>query len=200
MSRRELGRIIRLQVQQASLKTGPKPHQTYSPFPHLTSVQALRLNADGVVGIDERGTMLPDVHNATHPASKFRGENGISIGFTSHYAAIRERFGDHLTDGIAGESMLVECAEPVSLEMIGKGIVIMSDHGAVEIGPWVVMHPCAPFSKFCLRMSGETKPDRRVTETLQFLDNGMRGFSAVYPADAGVAEIRVGDRVLLMDS
>lgn len=198
MSGQELGRIIRLQVQQNSLKTGQKPFQTYTPDPHLTSVRALRLDANGVVGIDEHGTLLADVHNATHPQTKFRGENGISIGFTSHYAAIRERFGDHLTDGIAGESMLVDCAEPVSLEMIGKGIVIMSDRGAVEIGPWVVMHPCAPFSKFCLRMSGETKPDRRVTETLQFLDNGMRGFSAVYPADAGVAEIRVGDTVWLI--
>lgn len=199
MSRRELGRIIRLQVQQASLKTGPKPHQTYSPFPHLTSVQALRLNADGVVGIDERGTMLPDVHNATHPASKFRGENGISIGFTSHYAAMRSRFGNHLTDGIAGENMLVECAETITLDMISRGLVIVSDRGEVEIGPWVVMHPCAPFSKFCLHMPGETKPDRRVTETLQFLDDGMRGFSAVYPSDGGVAEIKVDDTVWLID-
>lgn len=198
MSRRELGQIIRLQVQQDSLKTGQRPLQTYSPFPHLTSVQALRLNADGVVGIDEGGNILPDVHNATHPASKFRGENGISVGFSGHYAAIRERFGDHLPNGIAGENMLVDCAEPISLDMIGNGIVIVSDRGEVRIGPWVVMHPCAPFSKFCLQIPGESKPDRRVTETLQFLNDGMRGFSAVYPSDAGVAEIRLGDTVYLI--
>ena len=138
---------------------------------------------DGFAGVDEGGNAVPDVHNATHPHSKFRGDNGLSIGFTSHYAAMRARFGDHLVDGIAGENILVAHDEIVSLGHIASGIVIVRENRELRIGPWVVAHPCAPFSKFCLQVPGDTKPDRRVTETLQFLEHGMRGFTATYASD-----------------
>jgi hypothetical protein len=104
---RELGPIIRLQVQRDSIKSGGKPFERYTPEPNLVSVRVLRLDADGVYGIDDRGDVVPDVHNATHPHTKFRGDNGLSIGFTGHYAAMRARFDQHLVDGIAGENMLV---------------------------------------------------------------------------------------------
>lgn len=195
---RELGQIVRLQVQRDSVKSGVKPFQTYAAVPNLTAVQSLSLDANGVSGTDAPGVQYLDVHNATHPRSKFRGENGISIGFTGHYAAMRDRFGDHLTDGIAGENMVVACDERVSLEMIAGGIVIVGKQGELRIGPWVVMHPCAPFSKFCLNMPGEARPDRRVTETLRFLDNGVRGFSAVYPIADETVEIHLGDTVYLL--
>ncbi len=193
-----LGTVVRLQVQLDSIKTGTRPLQTYTPYEHLTAVPMLRLTADGVEGVNAAGKTLPDVHNRTHPHSKFRGDNGISIGFTGHYAAMRERFAEHLTDGIAGENMLVEHAGIVPLEIVAAGIVIEGDDRRIEIGPWNIAHPCAPFSKFCLGRPGDSKPDRTVTETLQFLENGMRGFVAVYNDDLGVAEIRVGDRVYVV--
>lgn len=192
---RELGRIIRLQVQRDSIKSGGKPFERYTPDPNLVSVTTLRLDADGVAGIDERGEMVPDVHNATHPHTKFRGDNGLSIGFTGHYAAMRDRFGDHLRDGIAGENMLVAYGAVVSLAEIAAGIVIVGNDREIRIGPWDVAHPCAPFSRFCLDFPEDAKPDRRVTETLQFLENGTRGFTAVYGSDLPIAEIRVGDVV-----
>lgn len=190
-----LGTVVRLQVQLDSIKTGTRPLQTYTPYENLTSVPMLRLTADGVEGVSTAGETLPDVHNRTHPHSKFRGDNGISIGFTGHYAAMRERYEEHLTDGIAGENILVDFAGIVSLDDIAAGVVIEGDDRRIEIGPWDIAHPCAPFSKFCLGRPGDSKPDRAVTETLQFLENGMRGFVAVYPEDDGTAEIRVGDRV-----
>jgi hypothetical protein len=63
----------------------------------------------------------------------------------------------------------------------------------------VVLHPCAPFTKFCLQLPGESKPDRRVTEGLQFLEHGLRGFSAVYGTDLPPTEIRVGDMVYTLE-
>lgn len=196
---RELGKIVRLQVQQDSIKTGAKPFQTYTPLPNLRSVQALHLNADGVEGVDEAGNILPDIHNASHPNSKFRGDNGVSIGFTGHYERIRDRFGDHLATGIAGENITVEFDDQVSLEMIENGIVIRGEKGDISIAPWVILNPCNPFTKFCLQIPGETKPDRTVTEALQFLMKGMRGFSAVYENDMPLAEIRLGDVVYAVD-
>ncbi len=196
---RELGRIVRLQVQRDSIKTGTRPLQTYTPSPNLTPVQALRLDADGVAGVDEGGNVVPDVHNARHPQSKFSGDNGISIGFTSHYEAMRNRFGDHLSDGIAGDNILVVNDELVPLDMIANGIVIVGEDREVRIGPWDLLHPCAPFSKYCLQIPGDTKPDRRVTETLQFLEHGMRGFKAIYASGLPVAEIRLGDVVYALD-
>lgn len=192
---RQFGRIVRLQVQLDSIKTGKKPHEQYTPSPNLVSVDALRLNADGVIGLNNSGEHLPDVHNASHPHSKFRGENGISIGFTSHYRAMREQFGDHLIDGIAGENILVESDSAVALEDIEGGLVFVGDDRRVSIPQWQVAHPCNPFSKFCLQFPLDAKPDRRITEALQFLEHGMRGFIAVYPH--GDAELRVGDVVYL---
>ena len=196
---RELGRIVRLQVQQDSIKTGVKPFQTYTPIPNLKSVQSLNLNADGVEGVDEHGDTLPDIHNATHPNSKFRDDNAVSIGFTGHYEKIRDRFGDHMTTGIAGENITVEFEGQVSLDMIENGIVICGKNDDIKIAPWVILNPCNPFTKFCLQIPGETKPDRTVTEALQFLMHGMRGFSAVYDDDMPRAEIRLGDVVYAVD-
>lgn len=192
---RELGKIVRLQVQCGSIKTGTKPFQTYTPVPNLTAVDALRITADGVEGMDENGSTLTDVHNANHPESKFRADNAVSIGFTGHYATMRARFGNHLSDGIAGENIIVGNEGIISLEMLENGIVIVGSQGEVRIGPWVILHPCAPFTKFCLGLPGETRPDRRVTEGLQFLEHGLRGFSAVYGPNLPPAEIRVGDTV-----
>lgn len=195
---RELGRIVRLQVQVDSIKSGTKPHERYTPDPNLVSVPMLRLNADGVTGVAD-GAELPDVHNRNHPHSKFRGDNGISVGFTSHYQAMRARFGDHLTDGIAGETMLVEFNENVPLRAIELGLVILGEDRRIEIGPWDIAHPCAPFSKFCLQFPEGAKPDKRIKDTLQFLENGTRGFVASYSTDLPDAEIRIGDVVYALD-
>ena len=196
---RELGRIIRLQVQRNSIKSSGTPFERYTPEPNLVSVPTLRLDADGVAGLAADGEVVPDVHNATHPQTKFRGDNGLSIGFTGHYAAMRSRFGDHLVDGIAGENIVVAYDEIISLDEITSGIVIVGNGKEVRIGPWDVAHPCAPFSRFCLRFPADAKPDRRVTEALQFLENGTRGFTAVYDADLPPVQIQVGDLVYLPD-
>jgi len=187
-----IGRIARLQVQVSPLKQGNKPFQQYSPA-NIRPVAALAIEPAGVVGFDG-GATIGDVHHRDHPRSRFRGDNGVSLGFTSHYAAMRHRFGDHLTDGIAGENILVACDAPVALAEIAGGIVVGEGEDAVTIDEWLVAAPCAPFTRFCLRYPADRKPDRRITEGLRFLDDGMRGFYGRVSRD-GSARIAVGAAV-----
>src|SRR5207253_1296007 len=75
----------------------------------LLSVPALDLGESGVSAWNAQGERILDVHHKDHPASRnVRGSNGISIGFTAHYDALRARFGTHLEDGLAGENILVQ--------------------------------------------------------------------------------------------
>lgn len=192
---RKIGEVVRLQVQTESIKTGVKPRQTYTPEPHLIAVPVLRIDNDGVQGIAATGAFLLDVHNRTHPRSRFSGQNGISLGFTGHYVAMRDRFGDHMTDGIAGEGILVNHDGILPLEELAGGIVIRGEDREITIDGWAALNPCAPFTRFCLQLPEDQKPDRNFTEALKFLEHGMRGFQTVYPEDAGSAEIHLGDEV-----
>jgi hypothetical protein len=180
---RLLGEIVRLQVQVASLKVGTPPHRRYDPSP-LCEVASLALSTNGVSGWTEDGRELSDVHNLTHPESKNRGgSNGISIGFDAHYSAMRARFGEHLTDGIAGENVLVALAKPSGVlneDDFRGGIAIETPGGIVRLEEVFVAAPCAEFTRFAMRFPDEARPDRTVTEALQFLDDGMRGFYAAY--------------------
>jgi hypothetical protein len=193
-----LGRIVRLQVQVEKIKTGEGIHQRYTPEQHLRTVEALWLDSGGVGGRAVDGEMLPDVHHRDHPRSRFRGANGISLLTTGHYAKMREHFGDHLTDGIASESVLVQCDSVMTLDDFVHGIVIGEGEDAVAIDTWEVAHPCTPFSRFALQFPDDQKPDRLVTEALQFLDNGTRGFNGLYHGHGvNPVEIRLGDMVYL---
>lgn len=186
-----IGRIVRLQVQTAHLKRGDPPRRWYDPAP-ITVVPRLELDASGVRGVLGDGTILEDVHNESHAISRYRGDNGVSIGFTSHYQAMRDRFGDHLVDGIAGENILVECDDRHTVSSLAPYLVVVTDQGPLRIDGITVAAPCVEFSKFSLGFANDQKPDRTVTEALQFLHQGMRGFYATAHA-AGA--IRPGDAV-----
>jgi len=189
--RRLIGRIVRLQVQTAHLKCGDTPHRWYDPAP-ITVVPRLALDASGVQGQLVDGTILEDVHNGTHAISRFRGDNGVSIGFTSHYRAMRDRFDIHLADGIAGENILIASDVLHTVDSLAPNLVVETSQGPVRIEGITVAAPCVEFSKFCLGFANDQKPDRTVTEALQFLHNGMRGFYATAPT-SGV--IRTGNPV-----
>lgn len=195
---RPIGEIVLLQVQVASLKVGQSPQSRYDPDP-LRAVPRLRLTGDGVAGLTEEGETLPDVHNRTHPASKNRrGSNGISVGFAAHYAAMRDRFGDHLTDGIAGENILVGGHDGMLTEdELRDGLVIETPDGLVPLEQVIVAAPCVEFARYALRFPDDQRPDRTVTEAVRFLDHGVRGFYAAVRRDATIA---VGMRVGLPES
>ena len=193
-----LGRIVHLQVQREKIKTGEGINERYTPDPHLTRVDALHIDPGGVTGLSGAGEAIADVHHREHPRSRFRGANGISFLTTGHYAKMRDRFGPHLVDGIAGESMLVESDTVLELEDLAHGIVIGDSDEPISIPQWSVAHPCAPFSRFVTQFPDDARPDRRLTEALRFLDDGTRGFYGVIPDDHAGAAIHTGAMVYLV--
>ncbi len=191
---RELGRIVRLQIQRSSLKTGEKPRRLYDPAPIL-AVARLAVGSDGVLGEGPDGSWLVDVHHRAHPHTKNDdGGHGVSLGFTSHYRLMRERLGDKIIPGCAGENILVETEDGARIELddLGHGVACVAADGRqlVRLDVLQVAHPCRPFSGWAL--GGVVEADV-LKETLQFLDDGMRGF---YCLGVGSGIVAVGDRVV----
>lgn len=189
---RYLGRIVRLQLQPSSLKRLEADRKIYDPTP-LRVVNELTLTLTGACARMSDGSFVIDVHNSAHPQSRNNeGTNPISLLFTSHYARMRQQFGSHLVTGCAGESILIDASDLVSLEDVAAGVVIETQSGRVILGSVIVATPCAPFSHFALRR-GEAAADV-LKSALQFLDHGTRGFYCQL-SSRGAATIAVGDAV-----
>jgi hypothetical protein len=185
--------VVHLQVQRSSLKVVDGDFKWYDPAP-LFGVDELELSEDGVVGCTPGGELIVDVHNRRHPASKNGDKNGISFGFTSHYAALRGQFGAHLTDGIAGENILIASETTISLEDAGGGVVIETGDGqCIELERILVAEPCVPFTRYALRYERDAPQDSLVTESLRSLRYGRRGFYATCLGPPGC--IHPGDQV-----
>ncbi|HEY3110829.1 MAG TPA: hypothetical protein VGL23_18875 [Chloroflexota bacterium] len=185
-----IGRVVRLQVQRSSLKVGPREARQYDPGP-ITPVPALRVGPDGVLGLVDGSKPIVDVHNRQHPTSKNRDANGVSVGFTSHYLAMRARFGAHLVDGIAGENVLVETDHDYRADDLRGTLLI----GWARLGELQAAEPCEPFSRFALAGQVDGPADPRVAEALRFLRHGTRGYYATCPVEAVV---RIGALVYLI--
>lgn len=189
-----IGTVTRLQIQESSLKVG-NPRR-YDPSP-LRAVSSLRITTPGVAAFNSDGNLIVDVHHRDHHSSKNRsGENGISFGFTTHYHAMRDRFGPHLVDGIAAENILIENKRDFTEADLSRGVVIAGEGGRrLSLNQVIVAAPCVEFTRFALRFADDARPNTSVTRALQFLHNGMRGFYATY--DDQPSDIRIGDRVFL---
>lgn len=186
-----MGKIARLQIQPAGLRVGIKPDSYYDPSSLLT-VSELTLSLRGAAAVSNGGDVLLDIHHEQHPHSKnSRGLNDLSVGFTAHYSAIRERYGDHIADGCAGENILIEAEAIVELGDLERGLVIRRGGAPpVRLENFAIARPCAPFSSYVSRSA----EGRIVKQAMQFLDNGRRGF---YCALRGREELSVaiGDEV-----
>ncbi len=191
---RDVGRIVRLQIQRSSLKTGEKPMRVYDPTP-LVAVDRLALGPDGALG-ESDGSWLVDVHHRAHPRTKNEdGAHGVSLGFTSHYALMRDRFGARITLGCAGENIIVETERRIALADLAGGVVLLAPHGQelTRLQVLQVAEPCRPFSGWAL---GDVVEARVLKETLQFLEGGTRGY---YCQGVGSGIVSVGDRVAVLD-
>ena len=194
---REIGLIKLVQIQRSSLKQGQRPQRYYDPTPLLV-VERLLLAPPGVSVVSADGESIIDVHHAGHPETKNNlGANGISFGFTSHYCAMRDRYGAHLPDGCAGENILVESDHVWSLDELGASLMIERvDKQLVALDGLITAAPCVEFSRFA-HLSAEPLTSDQLRTTLQFLDGGMRGFYARLANGQPDAEIRAGDRVFV---
>src|SRR5256885_165860 len=166
---RDLGRIVRLQIQRASLKTGEKPTRVYDPTP-LLAVDRLALGPDGALGEGSDGSWLVDVHHRAHPRTKNEdGAHGVSLGFTSHYALMRDRFGERITLGCAGENIIVETERRIVFADLEHGVALLAPDGRelARLEVLQVAEPCRPFSGWAL---GDVVEARVLKETLQFLE------------------------------
>ncbi len=195
----EIGRIRQVQVQRSSLKVERHRSEYYDPRPLLV-VSSLLLTPHGVVGITAEGEHVIDVHNVDHPDSRNRGGgNGISIGFTSHYQTMREHFGPHLTDGIAGENILVEIEGEQRLADLERGLVIKrrDREQLIHLTRVKAATPCIEFSHFAIN-TRIPPSNRRIKETLQFLDKGRRGFYTTLPEQQEIAVVQAGDTLFAL--
>lgn len=192
---RYLGRVIKLQIQRERLKRGERSARRYDPAP-LLDVAELELSENGVWGWTVAGKRLTDVHNCEHVSHNHRGENGISLGFTGHYSAMRARFGPRLEDGIAGENILIESADVHDLQEFSNGLRIVTEGDApVDVCRICVAEPCLEFTRFALDLESDSNSAKPVTEALQFLRRGLRGFYAT--REGPPARIRLGAQVFV---
>lgn len=194
---REIGHIRFVQIQRQPLKVPQGDIQVYDPAPLLT-VAELFVEQDGCYGLLYDGTRLIDSHHAQHPQSRYNGRNGISIGFTAHYALMRERFGDHVSEGQAGENVIIETTDPVSPQQLGERIAFRREglDELIYFEQVVPAPPCVEFSRF---ISRRALSPQETKATLQFLDNGLRGFYCRLIPSAGSVTLKGGDVLLALD-
>jgi hypothetical protein len=192
-----IGTVVGLQVQRSSLKLGERPHRWFDPAP-LLAVPALLLDPDGVSGLLPGGEPVVDVHNRRHPETRHGTGNGVSVGFTTHYARMRARLGERAADGVAGENILIAGEPAFVAGDLPAALVFEGPDGSVRLEGMRVMEPCVEFSRWVLGYTGRpvadlTRPDPAVTPTLAFLRAGMRGYCGTCAAPS--ATLRLGDRV-----
>jgi len=191
---RIIGTVTRMQIQRASLKTGEKPLRRYDPAP-LLSVPTLAVTPDGVFGAGADRTWIVDIHHRAHPETKNDdGSHGVSVGFTTHYEAMREHFGERIVEGCAGENIIVAADRKFTYHDLAGGVVIVSGDGTerVRLRVLQVAHPCRPFTGWAL---GKQVEPEELKSHLQFLDGGTRGFYCV-AEESGT--VNVGDQVALL--
>jgi hypothetical protein len=191
---RTIGTITRLQIQRSSLKTGEKPNRVYDPTP-LLPVPRLTVTPDGVLGAGTDGGWIVDVHHRAHPETKNEdGLHGVSVGFTSHYAAMRDRFGERIVVGCAGENVIVAADRMFTYDDLAGGVAIVATDGSerVRLKVLQVAHPCRPFTGWA---SGARVEPEVLKSHLQFLDGGTRGF---YCVGEGSGTVQVGDQLVLL--
>ena len=178
--------IVRLQVQTEPLKVGRAPLRRYDPSA-IESVHRLEVGPLGVVGLAERLGSVLDVHHVEHPRSRDRrGIGGVSVIGTGDYTRLRRRYGDHLTEGIAGETILVEAPDGLAGRPMPPEVTVLTAGGPITLTDFRVAEPCVEFSRFCLGQEPSGVVDEAVRQALVDLDGGARGYRGVAAGDGVV--------------
>ncbi len=182
--------IVRMQVQRFPMKAGRAPLRYYEPRA-LVPVQRLSAGPLGVRGTTADGETVLDVHHQHHPQSRdIRGTAGILFMGTGDYVALRQRYGDHVVDGIAGETILLDVPDGLAATTLPPTITVNTAGGPLVLHGVREADPCVEFSRFCLRQEPSPVVGDDVRTTMVALDGGARGYRSS-AADEGV--IALGD-------
>lgn len=184
-----LGEVVTAQIQLDPLKSGERPWRTYHPD-RIAGVDLLTLRPAGITAVVDGEERL-DVHHVDHPRTRHRPGRSLSIGFTSHYRLIEERFGP-VDAGCGAENLIVETDRFVSLEDGTGGFRIEGAGGSVEFAEAAPAQPCAPFTRHLLGTPKASVDE--VAEDRAFLRDGMRGFvmgtdSLPEPVTVGIGDV-----------
>ncbi|MFN8197563.1 MAG: hypothetical protein U0R72_04425 [Nakamurella multipartita] len=187
-------RIVRLQVQRGPVKVGRAPLRSYEPAAILP-VDRILAGPRGVRGITADGAEILDVHHQDHPESRDRkGRAGVLFMGTGDYVALRARYGPHVVDGIAGETVLLDAPGGLAGRGLPPVVTVTTADGPLELHDVLAADPCVEFSRFCLGQEPAPTVNADVRQALVDLDHGARGYRSV-AATEGV--VRIGDLVTL---
>jgi hypothetical protein len=191
---RELGKVKLVQLQPSGLIIETPSGYFYDASRRL-EVDRLLITAKGIEATTPEGAHVLDIHHIDHPDKAYDDDDLISIGFTSHYKAMRARFGEHMVDGIAGENIIIEYDKEVWTDDLGQQIAIEnSETGQMTLLDLVCFAaPCDEFSHFAAKSQKKRLPAAELRATLQFLNNGRRGFLLVLGEGQETATVQPGD-------
>ena len=193
---RELGVVKLVQLQPSGLII-KKPSGYFYDVSRRVEVDQLVINSKGIEATTPDGEHVLDIHHLDHPDKAYDDDDLVCIGFTSHYEAMRARFGEHMVDGAAGENIIIEYEMEVWEADLGKKIGIESSvNGRMTLLDLVsYAAPCEEFSHFAVQSQHERLPAPELKAILQFLNNGRRGFLLLLHEGQEPATIQAGDRV-----
>jgi len=193
---KDLGKVKLVQIQPFGLIIESGTGEIYDPSRRV-EVDSLLITQLGIETVTPEGGRVLDIHHINHPGKAYDNKDLISIGFTSHYEAMRRRFGEHMVDGVAGENIIIEYDQEVWMEDLGQQIAIVSAQTGKRTLLDVVRFaaPCDNFSHFVANKQDERLPAAELKSTLQFLNNGRRGFLLVLSEGQEAVTVEPGDRV-----
>jgi hypothetical protein len=198
---RQLGTVKLVQVQPAGLIIETPKGYYYDPSRRV-EVERLQITPRGISAVTPLGERVLDIHHKDHPETRYLGDDDISINFTSHYAAMRARFGEHMVDGVAGENIIIKYDQEVWLPDLGQELAIENSTTGqkvlLEVNDFAA--PCEEFSHFAAQSQYERLPAEELKATLQFLNNGRRGFLLVLSNGEVDATVQPGDRVYVVNA
>lgn len=187
MSEVKLGEVALLQVHGDQVKRIGR----YDPAP-LIQVEEASVARDGMLGWTGSAWVV-DKHHEAWPEPGPR--RPLSIGFTSHYAKMRERYWD-IALGAAGENVVIETDRVMALDELGERLIVRGDNREAVLLPVKVAKPCLQFSSYMRRLP-EVGSIQELAEDLVFLGEGTRGFIVTMDESGEPVRVRVGDEVFV---
>jgi len=192
---RELGKVKLLQVQPSGMVIDT-PTGAFYDVARRVEVDSLIITPLGIEADLADGEHVLDIHHIHHPDKAYT-DDLVSIGFTSHYAAMRERFGEHMQDGTAGENIIIESDREIWLDDLGQQVGFENAQTGQQtlLDILRIATPCNELSHFAANSQHQRLPANELKSTLQFLNNGRRGFLLALAEGLDSVIVRASDRV-----